>query len=244
MADLIVTLSGSGQTTCGAGNHMVSEVARVIGDETDTNIRVQALDCLNRTRTLMNKKEWKFKKVTASAITLVNGTKTYTLPSAFSRPVFARLLDTNSKPDFDLIYYDDAVFSHIQRDQELTGQPLYYMLRNHFRDGLITVFPTPDSTAATNWTLSVEYFGRIAEITDDATDISEPEELCDVLVLGGQYFLLKERNHADRMQAARADYYQALSDLTAWDRRISDERARFTIGAGRPQTGTLSIRVD
>lgn len=244
MPDLTVTLSGSGETTSGAGNRMVSDVARVVGDETDTNVRSQALGCINRVRMALNRREWRFKKVTAGAITLVNGTKTYTLPSAFNRPSFARLLDTNSKPDYDLVYQDDAWFSHAQRDQEATGQPLYYILRNHFADGLVTVFPTPDASAATNWTLSVEYYGRIAEIADDAAAISEPEELYEVLVAGAQYCMLKERNHADRMAAARLDYLQAVNDLVVWDRRISDERARFTIGAGRPQTGTLSIRID
>ena len=244
MSDLTVTLSGSGETTCGSGAHLVNEVARIVGDETDSNIRSQALDCINRIRTQLNKKEWRFKKTTAAAITLVNGTKTYTLPSAFNRPSFARLLDTNSKPDADLIYADDAWFSHIQMDQEHTGQPLYYMLRNHFADGLITVFPTPDASAATNWTLSVEYYGRIAAITDDATAISEPEELCDVLVLGGQYHILKERNQANRTTLARADYLQAFNDLMVWDKRVSDERARFTIGIARATVGKLYIRVD
>lgn len=244
MSDLTVTLSGSGETTSAAGNRMVNEVARVVGDETDSNIRSQALGCINRVRMSLNKREWRFKKVTASAITLVNGTKTYTLPSAFNRPSFARLLDTNSKPDADLIYMDDAFFSHLQADQEHTGQPLYYMLRNHFADGLVTVFPTPDSSAATSWTLSIEYYGRIAEIVDSATAINEPEELYETLVLGAQYCILKERNHADRMSLSRDDFRQSLQDLIAWDRRVSDERARFTIGIARATVGKMYIRVD
>jgi hypothetical protein len=223
---------------------MVSEVARIVGDETDSNIRSQALDCLNRARISLNRREWRFKKVTAAAITLVDGTKTYTLPSAFNRPSFARLLDTSSKPYADLRYVDDAWLAHQLPQQDASGQPVYYQLRNHFADGLVTLYPTPDVGAAAAWTLSVEYYGRIASIADDATPISEPEELCDVLVLGGQYQILKERNHADRLAPARADFYQALSDLITWDRRVSDEQARFTLRPTRLYPfGTIVIRV-
>lgn len=242
MPDLTVTLSGSGETTMAAGNRMVSEVARIVGDETDTNVRSQALGCINRVRMALNRREWRFKKVTASPITLVAGTKTYTLPSAFNRPSFARLLDTSSRPDGELRYMDDAWLAHQNPDQESTGKPVFYLLRNHFSDGLVTLYPTPDSSAATNWTLSVEYYGRIAEIADDATPISEPEELYECLVAGAQYCMLKERNHADRMPMARDDYYQALGGLIAWDRRVSDERARFSITPGYVPFGTVYIR--
>lgn len=230
MADLIITTTGSGQTTCGPGRHLVDEVAAIVGGVDENNIRAQALDCINRTRTMLNKRDLGFTKTTAGAITLVSGTRTYALPSAFKRPGYARLLDANNRQDMDLVYQDDAWFSHQTPDQETPGKPYYYSLRNAFGDGLISLYPIPDSGAASTWTLSVEYFARIPEIADDGAGLAVPEEVCDVLVLGGQYYLVKERGVIQKLAVARADYGEALNALVVHDRRISDEQPRFRIG--------------
>jgi hypothetical protein len=244
MSDLSVTSSGSGQATCGLGNDHVTQVARVVGGEDKMSIRAQALDCINRVVDRLSRRDWRFLKTTASAITLVNGTKTYTLPTAFKSPSYARLLDTGGVPDHDLVYVDDAWWSHSQEDQENTGQPLYYLLRNAFGDGLVTVFPTPDTSAATNWTLSVEYFKRFPKVTDDATEIAIPEEVCDVLIVGGQAYLLREREKGSPVAAqAYADYRDILKDIETYDRRIADEQPRFRMGRQRMPVGTVYIRV-
>lgn len=242
MSTLIVTGSGSGQTSVGSGSSLVSSVATIVGGVDENTVRAQALDCLNRVRTLMNKRDWKYTKTTASPITLVAGTSTYTLPSAFKRPSFARLLDTNSKPDADLVYQDDAWLNHQFPDQESTGKPVYYLLRNTYDDGSITVFPTPTAGDVTSWTLSVEYFGRMTTITDDITPIDLPEEVSDVLVLGAQYCICKERGDIAKAQLSRADYYEALGLLVAHDRRITDENSRIRLGRSMAPFGTVYIR--
>lgn len=243
MGDLSVTSSGSGQTTCGPGNKHVTEVARVVGGEDKDSIRSQALDCINRVVDRLSRRDWRFLKTTASPITLVANTQTYTLPTTFKSPSFARLLDASSKPDHDLIYQDDAWWSHSQPDQESTGQPKYYLLRNQFGDGLVSLYPVPDSSAATSWTLSVEYFKRFPKVTDDATEVSVPQEVCDVLIVGGQAYLLREREkNTPAATQAYADYRDILKDIETYDRRIADEQARFRIGPNRSTFGTVYIR--
>ena len=246
MSDVVVVQSsGSGQTGTESGARLVSEVARVVGGENETLVRNQALDCLNRVRGSLNKRDWRFMKTTHTAITLVNGTKTYSLPSAFKSPAYARLLDTSSRPDGDLLYADDAWFSHWLPDQETTGKPQRYLLRNNFGDGLITVFPTPDSSAATDYTLSVEYHARMSVISDNSSVIALPEEISEVLIKGAQYELMNDRGvDINRTLNRKADYYAALQELSNYDRRIGDEHARFRLGTARAPAGTVYIRTD
>jgi len=193
----------------------------------------------------MNRRDWRFTKTTASAITLVDGTSTYSLPSTFKRPVYAQLLDSDSKVFSKLDYKDDAWFAAWNEQQDQTGPPTVYELRNDQADGLVTVYPTPDASAAADHTLRVEYFSRITTVADSTAAYDFPEEMCDVLIYGGQYLLLKEREKDNRelLSMARADYDRAFSDLIRYDRQFDDNRSRFRITPGIKSFGTLFIKV-
>lgn len=244
MSDVVVVeSSGSGQTDAGTGAAKVAEVARIVGGQDENEIRGQATDCLNRVRKHLNTFDWRFMKTNASNITLVSGTATYALPTNFKSPVYARLLDTNGKQDRELRYVPDEVLTHWVQDQESTGQPVYYGLRNSYADGLITVYPTPGTGEATTWTLDVEYYARIPIITDDSSVIDLPEEANRVLTIGAQYELLLEREKTSPViPLRRQDYLEALRDLKNFDRRVGDEQARFRIGPSRAPFGTVYIR--
>jgi len=226
---------------------MVDQVAQTVGGVDENTIRVQALTCLNRIRMRLNKREWHWTKANNANITLVRGTQTYTLPTAFDKASFARLMDTSSKPYLDLIYKDDNDFSHWLEPQTDTGPPQYYFLRNAFSDGLVSVYPIPDTSAASKYTLQVEYFGRIVSFTDDQTTRADlPETVSDTLVIGGQWCLLRERERGN-MQAvieARDAFLDSERLLIAWDRRQVDEKSRFTLGKQRSPIGTMYIRVN
>lgn len=244
MSDVVVvTSSGSGQASAGTGAAKVTEVARVVGGQDENEIRGQALDCLNRTRKHLNTMDWRFLKTNASNITLVASTATYSLPTDFKSPSYARLLDTNGKQDKELRYVPDEVLTHWVADQESTGQPVYYSLRNSYADGLITVYPVPGSSEASTWTLDVEYYKRLPIISDDSTAIDVPEEVNRVLTLGAQYELLLEREkNSPVIPLRRQDYLEAMRDLKNFDRRVGDEQARFRIGPSRAPFGTVYIR--
>jgi len=221
-------------------------VAEVIGGTGEGELRAQALNALNRVRQRMNKRDYRFMKKQQSAITLVDGTQTYSLDSAFKKPYFAILLDTSSQPDHTLTYKDDAAFAHWAEDQEQTGRPEWYTLRNHYDDGLISLYPVPDSSAAASWTLIVNYFGRIAVIQDTSAGIDLPEECEDVLVLGGQYFLLRDREkNSQALAAYRADFLEAERLLQVFDRNVADDFPRFRIGSASTSVplGTVFIRI-
>src|SRR3990167_4619438 len=245
MSDVVVvTSSGSGQTGAGSGANKVTEVARIVGGQDENSIRAQALSCINRVRMELNMHDWRFMKTNASNITLINGTATYALPTNLKAVTYARLLDTNGKQDHELTYVPDDVFTHWMTDQEHTGQPLYYNASNVFGDGLVTLYPVPDASAVTNWTLDVEYFKRIPVITDDAWAIDVPEEVNLVLTAGGQMYLLEERDKSSPVLPVKiAEYGRVFGELKAMDRRVHDERPRFRIGSARQTLGTLYIKI-
>lgn len=247
MSDVVITASsgGSGQTSAGTGANKVTEVARIVGGHDEPEIRSQALSCINRVREHINSRDWRFTKTNAANITLVNGTATYALPSNFKSPSYARLLDTNGKQDYELRYVPDDALTHMITDQEHPGRPYFYSLRNTYGDGLVTVYPTPDAGAATSWTLDVEYHKRIPTITDSSDVIDVPEEVNRVLAIGGQYELLMERDKGGpALVARRADYAEAMMELVNFDRRISNEFARFRIRSTVQPYGTAYIRID
>lgn len=247
MSDSIVlTTTGSGQAGVSSGSDIISQVARIVGGEGEILIRQQAADCVNRVRIELNQYEFAFTKTTAPTVTLVNGTDTYALPTAFNRPSYARLIDAQGNPYRTLDYYDEHSYAHInQTQQNVTGLPLLYTLRNSFGDGLITLFPIPDSVAAANYRLVDEYYARIGAIADTPDPVNLPEECTNTLVVGGQAYLLREREKQSPVTAqAFTDYQRAKFLLVTWDRRFSEESGKFRLRPRRTFFDpTLYIRV-
>lgn len=229
----ILTANASGQTAVGLGAQLVTQIARIIGGESEGEIRAQALDCLNRVRTELNQHDWRFVKTTQDPITLVNQQSTYSLAAAFRKPSFARLIDAAALPFKHLEYEDDVVWSRRQEIQSQTGLPVWYTLRNDFDDGLIQLFPIPDLSASSQYRLQVEYYARIGAFADTEEGGQDlPEEVMNVLVVGGQAYFLRERDKASPVTGqAFADYQRLLAMLATHDRRQTEARSRF-----RPRT--------
>lgn len=237
MPNVVVTTIGGGQPGCESGAHLVDSVASCVGGVDETNVRVQALDCINRARSEINMHDWRFLKRTVASTAFSASTATYTLSTAFKSPSFFRILDANGKPYRDLQYLDDASMVHAVPQQTLTGPPAAYSLRNTFNDGLITFYPVPDSTTAASYTWAGEFFTRVGTIVDDTTSLSDiPEEICNVLIAGGQYFLISERekDNANIVNHKWQDYQRVKNLALVNDRRMSDDRGeRFRLPARR-----------
>lgn len=237
MPNVVVPSSGGGQPGCESGSHLVDAVAAAVGGVDESNVRVQALDCVNRARNEINMHDWRFLKRSIASTAFVAGTSTYSLPTVFKSPSYFRLLDTTSKPFRDLVYIDDAAMTHSVPQQNLSGTPTAYNLRNTFNDGLITFYPVPDSTAVSSFTWTGEYYTRITEITDDSTALSSiPEEICNVLIAGGQYFLVSERHqdNANIVNHKWQDYQRVKNLALVNDRRMTDDRGdRFRLPSRR-----------
>ena len=239
------SLDTAAQTGVGTGADLVTQIARITGGEDEGATRAQALDCLNRVRRELNQHDWRFMKTTDNPITIVNGTPTYTLSSTFRKPSFAVLIDSGADPKFDLVYLDDETQVHWNPDRSSAGQPVYYMLRNDYSDGLVTLFPTPDAGTATDYRLLVEYYARIGAFSDsNESEVFVPEELANILIVGGQAYMLRERDKTSPTTVqAFADYQRMKKLLLTDDRRVMDEKPRFRIGSQRFQpVGTILIR--
>jgi len=233
MSTYVVSTSGGGQPGCESGTHLVDAVASSVGGVDEDNVRVQALDCINRARNEINMHDWRFLKRTVSSTAFVASTATYTLPTTFKSPSFFRILDSSGKPYRDLQYVDDATMAHWISQQTLGGPPVSYSLRNTFSDGLITFYPTPDAGTVTNHTWAGEYYTRVANITDDSTALSDiPEEICNVIIAGAQYFLYSEREKQNPpLVSMKFQDYQRVKNLALVnDRRMTDNRGdRFRL---------------
>lgn len=234
MPNTVLIPSGSGQTGVSIGSRLVSQVARIVGGESEPQVRVFAVDCINRVRIELNQHEFVFMKRTDAPITLINGTDTYSLESTFIKPAYARLITDDGMPYSDLEYYDEQRFAHLQTSQQdHRGLPTIYVLRNAFQDGLVTLYPIPDSSTASTKRLEVEYFARIPVITDDASGPNLPEEVENVLVIGGQAYLMREQ-HKESPATVQAfvDFQRVKNLLITHARRFSAEKPKFRIGVG------------
>lgn len=241
----VTSLDSAAQAGVGTGAALVTQIARIVGGESENEIRSQALDCLNRVRRELNQHDWRFMKTTDDPITLVNGTETYALESTFRKPSFAVLIDSEALPRFTLDYLDDETGAHSDPDKTTRGRPLCYMLRNDYEDGLVTLYPMPDDSTATDYRLVVEYYARIGAFSDtNESEVFVPEEVTNTLIVGGQAYMLRERDKNSPMTVqAFADYQRCKDLLLTDDRRVMDEKARFRLASRRFQpVGTILIR--
>ncbi len=231
----VLTATASGQTGAGTGARLVTQIARCVGGESEGEIRAQALDCLNRVRVELNQHDWKFMKRTDSPITLSDGTATYSLQAAFRKPSYAVMIDAAGEQQLVLDYVDDEVFAHDKPIRSPSGPTAWYSLRNDFEDGLVTLYPTPDISMATDFRLVVEYYARIGAYSDtNESDIEVPEEITNALVIGGQAYLMRDRGINTPMAAqAFQDYLRVKMLLLTSTRRLTEEQPRFRLKPNR-----------
>lgn len=240
------SLDSAAQAGVGTGANLVTQIARICGGESEGPMRAQALDCLNRVRRELNQHDWRCTKTTDDPITLVSGTATYALESTFRKTSSAVLINAAAEVKFVLDYFDDETLAHVDPDRSQSGQPLYYLLRNDYQDGLVTLYPTPDDGTATDYRLMVEYYARIGAFADsNESEVFIPEELANVLIIGGQAYMLRERDKGSPAALqAFADYQRTKNLALVDDRRFADERPRFRLGSRRFQpVGTVLVQM-
>lgn len=104
-------------------------VARIIGGQNDTNVLAWAGDSIQASIQDWNTEhDWKFllQDNSASPISVVAGTDTYTLPTAFRKPYTARLL-TNPRT---LEWIDLRMFDRMVPNQSAQSTPTHYTMFN------------------------------------------------------------------------------------------------------------------
>jgi hypothetical protein len=148
-----------------------------------------------------------------AAATLVAATKTYSVPSDFFATQEVQLLDSDGEVYRTLEYIPWGQFNPLAQSQTDTGIPEYWTNRNSFDDENIQVYPTPDASSASDYTLRITYYSRIEQISNDTDIIDAPRELGLVLCTYAEYQILfiregdnvakwshKERLYRDRLK--------------------------------------------
>lgn len=233
MATISVGSSGSGQSKPRDCKSLITTIARSFGGENDGRVRSMALDTLNQTLSeLSGLRDWNWERTTQSAITLVDGTATYSLDSAYKKPSKAVLIDSDSNEFRSLGYADWERFQDTGK-QTRVGNPWVYMLKNAFNLGTVELYPVPDAGAASDYTLELTYFKRLSLCTDSVSSvINAPAEVEPWVTQRATALLAQIKNpeQATLFLGTAARLYNAL---VRWDTRIRDERLRFSLNVNQ-----------
>jgi hypothetical protein len=186
-----------------------------------------ALDTLNQAlRELSALRDWNWERTTQSAITLVDGTATYDLDSAYKKPSKAVLIDSDSNEYGALAYADWERFQDVGQ-QTRTGVPWIYTFKNAFDTGKVELYPVPDAGAAADYTLELTYFKRLALCTDSSSSvINGPAEL-EPWVVQRATALLAQIKNPEQAPLFMGTAARLKADLVRWDTRNRDEHMRF-----------------
>jgi len=235
---------------------LVDRVVNVYGiDRTsDTEMAGVALDLLDETVKEMNSHLYEFNKMVESNLTITADANTIVLRNGVYRESIARMIYTpDSTQELLLMYLPYVQYQDAYGSSRYIGSgiPVVYSFRNVERDGTLYLGPTPDSGAATDYTLTVEYYRRIPLVSSVTAALDIPPEVEPALVYGAQKRLaihLYGPGHPD-VAAFQGLEMRALQQLKAVDKRHPDTNKRFKLadrrfaGKRNPLRGQLFIRI-
>lgn len=234
--------------------NLVNRVLHPFGNISDTELQTLALTFLDETVKEMNASLFDFMKTRQTSLAMVAGTREVTLENAFYRESAAYLIKTSdSSIRSPLVYMPYAQFAREQQPEifgNTSGHPIVYSCFNEHL-GILRLSPVPDSDAATNYTLTIEYYKRIPLISSTVagSSIDVPPEVETPLVFGAQKRMAIHINGASDPDVASFDALEqrALDRLKNMDRRHPDEQARFKVVdsrfAARLDRGSVYIKV-
>ena len=216
---LIVTTASSAASTVtpAAGDttfgQMKSDIAAFYGmDQDAAKVELAGRTIKDLIDELNMKQLWVFNLVTSADMTTTNGTSTYTLPSDFWKVYNIR---KTSDIDYQIDVIRQKMFDSIFISQRsINGFPYVAVIRNSFRDGNVTLFPTPDAT----YTFNIKYFKLISKPASD-TDVIDLPRPYQVVPKYGALSRFGALNH----QSDLAQYWQRLYDNAYGEMKRSDE---------------------
>lgn len=197
--------SSDGRRTWG---ELKRELARPVNDN-DDGVLATASDCLVSAVRALNRFIWPHERLTVD-ISLVSGTDTYALPSAFKRELACYLLD-NGRRNVRLLYMGlEEFLGNYSLKQD--GQPNIYTFENIHETGRITFWPRPASA----YTARLSYYRRSGSRYQDAEVPDWDEEFEEVVVQWAWMEMVKRmpggENQAKLAAATRAAM-QARAEL-------------------------------
>jgi hypothetical protein len=199
----------------------------------------------------MNSHLYEFNKFTTAGLTLVEGVNTVelfdTIPASTDgspaglgatnivpfRESIAYVVKTSDSTRLPLTYIPWARFSEKLGNQLYSNSdlPELYSFRNIDYDGTVTLWPTPNSAAATDHTLTVEAYRRIPLYSEvgDTESIPVPEEVETALLYGACKRLAIHLYGPGHEDVAAFDTLEseAIDKLKGIDKRHPDQQQRF-----------------
>jgi hypothetical protein len=185
------------------------------GQSASTEQLTHATQALNSLIVLFKTDGMPLWKRTEVSVTLVDGTSTYTISNAV-KVAQVVLVATEGSTQYELQNVSLYDFNRLPQGDETEGTPVHYTYQPKIQDGTLRVWPTPDSGAATNYTLKVviqkEFDGFIS--STDTPDF--PPYWTDALIYGLAVRMAPENGVPleDRqfLRTEAKEYFDAASD--------------------------------
>lgn len=220
---------------------LITKVARLYGLSDDEDAQAIAKDALDDTVKELNGYLYEFNIVTATGLTLTDAQSHIQLAVPFFKEKMAYLVRTgDGKPLTPLTYLDWAAFNRLYGTNTTNGDiPQVYSARNMQEEGRLYFGPTPNDDAATNYTLSLEYYRRIS-LVSETPQLTIFQEAENALLYGAQMrfaYHISGPSSPD-VGVFKALFNEALASLRSLDRRHPDEATRFRL----PQEGVYARR--
>lgn len=237
MSQVIVTQGSSVGPTPAQFNSLQDQVALILGRQLDEESLRRCGQFINRVIKELNTRPWKALLTTGTNISVVAGTRDYSLDSLFYKESKVQRLDDNSKPVYTLQYMDWEAFQSLLHQQADQAAPMMYSLRNTHTDGIISIYPIPDK----DYTLTVQYYARISLLTNADDSLTVPIEFENYIINKAQYYLL-DLFHHERTAEKKAACEEDMARLIRADEIHSDNNARIRLPQPKVAFGTLYIK--
>lgn len=172
------------------------------------------IDDLNR------KQLWDFNLV-STTITTAAGTPSYAIPADFWKTYNAR---RDQDADFQLTTLRQKTFDTIFISQRsINGIPYILVIKNTFRLGTVTLFPTPDGI----YTIPINYYKLISKPGADSDVLDLPLPFQGVPKYGAMARMAAVANQMEQVKYYEAKFEMGYREMSRSDEDIGDEDLRF-----------------
>lgn len=214
-------------------DRVLSPMGFIQGEDTEADNT--ALAHLNAAINDLNTRLWEFNKRVATGETITASQQYVDLPSGIHKVNFVQLVKTSDGVQENPMQYVDWV-DYVRMTATVNtddGIPTSYSHRNLDNEGRIYFWPIPDSTTASDYTLTYEYYRRIP-LASEEDPLQIPREVQNAIVYAARSTFLLDHNDENRSRLYKALAMEALKDAINGDRVQPDEAKAFKVVDFKP----------